>query len=410
MLVSAYACEPDKGSEPEVGWQWVQQLARFNQVWVVTRKNNEKLIVNSKIVETHPNLHFEYCDLPKWISWWKKGQRGVHLYYFLWQIYATVKGYRLHKQEKFDFCHHLTFSPFYQPPILSLLPIPFIWGPLGGGEKLPAKFLPLFRKKHAFREFVRVLIRRSALFNPFIWYAMSKAKLLIASTRETYNTIPRIFRSKTVIEMQIGMHPLDICGRAVSDSCQFEIITAGRQTYWKGQVLLVKAFARFLQKGTYDAKLTILGKGEESENIKNEIQKHEIEDNVRLVSFLPEREDVLAAFSKADVFIYASLLECAGYVVLEALSQGTPVICLDLPGPGEIVDDSCGIKVSCEDPTNAVENLSNALQKLYINRPLLNEMSLGAIEKVKREHSWTIKGEKLQRHLSDTFSKKTLSS
>lgn len=403
ILVSAYACEPDRGSEPEVGWQWVQQLARFNNVWVVTRANNKELIKMSKIEETYPNLHFVYCDLPKYLSWWKKGSRGVHLYYFLWQIYAAIKGCKLHKRNKFDLCHHLTFSPFYNPPIFSLLPIPFVWGPLGGGEKIPVKFLPLFRGKGVTRELVRIGIRCSAILNPFVLFAMFKAKLLIASTHETYSAIPKIFRKKTVIEMQIGMHPLNDLSCAASDTGQFKLITAGRQTYWKGHILVVKAFARFLQKNRCDAELTILGKGEESENIKNEVQKHKISENVRFVSFLPEREDVLAAFSMADVFVYASLLECAGYVVLEALSQGTPVICLNLPGPGEIVDDSCGIKVPCEDPEKAIENLSEAIEKLYFNRELLNEMSLGAIEKVKEEYSWGVKGVRLQDYLSKFF-------
>jgi len=47
VLVSAYACEPGKGSEPEVGWQWVHQIARFHEVWVITRANNRLQIEES---------------------------------------------------------------------------------------------------------------------------------------------------------------------------------------------------------------------------------------------------------------------------------------------------------------------------------------------------------------------------
>ena len=36
VLISAYACEPDKGSEPEVGWKWALHLARFHDVCVLT--------------------------------------------------------------------------------------------------------------------------------------------------------------------------------------------------------------------------------------------------------------------------------------------------------------------------------------------------------------------------------------
>ena len=44
VLVSAYACEPGRGSEPGVGWHWVREIARFNEVWVITRMNNRKAI------------------------------------------------------------------------------------------------------------------------------------------------------------------------------------------------------------------------------------------------------------------------------------------------------------------------------------------------------------------------------
>ena len=45
ILVSAYSCEPNKGSESEVGWRWSLKLAeKGHKVFVVTRKNNKKNI------------------------------------------------------------------------------------------------------------------------------------------------------------------------------------------------------------------------------------------------------------------------------------------------------------------------------------------------------------------------------
>lgn len=34
ILLSAYACEPNKGSEPGVGWSWATEYAKQHQVWV----------------------------------------------------------------------------------------------------------------------------------------------------------------------------------------------------------------------------------------------------------------------------------------------------------------------------------------------------------------------------------------
>ena len=44
ILISAYACEPNKGSEPEVGWQWIYQLSNYYEIWVLTKGNNKDTI------------------------------------------------------------------------------------------------------------------------------------------------------------------------------------------------------------------------------------------------------------------------------------------------------------------------------------------------------------------------------
>ena len=45
ILLSAYACEPNKGSEPEVGWKWATTLCRLgHEVHVVTKSNNKQNI------------------------------------------------------------------------------------------------------------------------------------------------------------------------------------------------------------------------------------------------------------------------------------------------------------------------------------------------------------------------------
>ena len=49
ILLSAYACEPNKGSEPEVGWQWALNLSEEgHDVYVITRTNNRRNIDSYK--------------------------------------------------------------------------------------------------------------------------------------------------------------------------------------------------------------------------------------------------------------------------------------------------------------------------------------------------------------------------
>ena len=41
IFISAYACEPEKGSEPGIGWNVVNELAKYHEVHVLTRANNQ---------------------------------------------------------------------------------------------------------------------------------------------------------------------------------------------------------------------------------------------------------------------------------------------------------------------------------------------------------------------------------
>ena len=68
VLLSAYACEPGKGSEPGVGWTWVCGLAGQVQLTVLTRSNNRDPIEAeiASLPHDHPlhGVRFLYHDLP----------------------------------------------------------------------------------------------------------------------------------------------------------------------------------------------------------------------------------------------------------------------------------------------------------------------------------------------------------
>ena len=81
ILLSAYACEPRKGSEPGVGWSAALLLSDEHDVWVLTRANNRAAIERELGRCPLPRLHFVYYDLPSWARWWKRRRRGLQLYY-----------------------------------------------------------------------------------------------------------------------------------------------------------------------------------------------------------------------------------------------------------------------------------------------------------------------------------------
>ena len=91
VLLSAYACEPNKGSEPGIGWNWAIEIKKLGyEVLIITRKNNKKVIEKELLKNNILNKkNFYYFDLPKIFRVLKKIiPGGVYFYYYLWQVYT----------------------------------------------------------------------------------------------------------------------------------------------------------------------------------------------------------------------------------------------------------------------------------------------------------------------------------
>src|SRR5439155_22849646 len=84
VLISAYACEPGKGSEPGAGWNLALAAARSHDVWVRTRRNNRQ-VIEAALSGGPGEPRFVYLDLPVLRRRWV----GTHLYYAIWQLLAA---------------------------------------------------------------------------------------------------------------------------------------------------------------------------------------------------------------------------------------------------------------------------------------------------------------------------------
>ena len=95
VLMSAYCCEPNLGSEEGVGWNTVCQVARRHQVWVLIGTDEREAVEHYLEHNPMPNVHWVFVDVPKWLTRpWKKGERGRRFHYMLWQYWAYLEGKR----------------------------------------------------------------------------------------------------------------------------------------------------------------------------------------------------------------------------------------------------------------------------------------------------------------------------
>jgi glycosyltransferase involved in cell wall biosynthesis len=88
--------------------------------------------------------------------------------------------------------------------------------------------------------------------------------------------------------------------------------------------------------------------------------------------------------SECDVFVFPSLQEGSPGVVSEALSLGLPVVCLNLHGQADMVDESCGFKIRAGNPRQATRDLCEKLSLLCSNPEMVTKLSKGALVRAKK--------------------------
>ncbi len=158
VLMSAFACEPRKGSEPAVGWNWMRQMARHHDLWVITWSDYRAAIESDPFVRDHPNVRWIYYELPPSVPFWQRSRRDSQYYYLCWQAGIGLLARRLQREVRFDLMHHVTWVRYWTPSFLALLVPPLIFGPVGGGETAPRPFYSTFGRRGSFFERVRDLV------------------------------------------------------------------------------------------------------------------------------------------------------------------------------------------------------------------------------------------------------------
>jgi len=394
VLMSAYACEPGKGSEPGVGWNIAVHMARFHDVWVLTRANNRHSI--EAALERNPveNLRFCYHDLPPWARFWKRGPRGVQPYYYLWQLTAYRVVRLLHQQVNFDLAHHVTFVKYWAPASVGFLDVPFVWGPVGGGVSAPMPFWRGLGPGGILYEALRTAGRWFGECDPLVRLTARRAAVALATTRETAARITRLGAKKVelMLEVALSQDELERLGSVnVPPTRPFRFVYIGRLLPLKGQHLALQAFAR---AGLADAQYWVIGGGPARKRLEQLAATLGIQPNVRFFGQM-QRASALERLAECHVLVHPSLHESGGWACPEAMAAGKPVICLDIGGPAVQVTDECGFKIPAVSPQQTVQLLSDAMRRLYADHVLYATMSNAARKRAKTHFNWITKAARL---------------
>lgn len=369
VLLSAYACEPGKGSEPGVGWNVARELSSRVALSVITRANNRPVIEASSEGWCH-DVHWVYWDPPRWMTFWKKGGRGVQLFYALWQHGVKRVAERELASRDFDIIHHLTFGKYWIPSRLASLPRPFVFGPVGGGEYTPEGFTSSVGIRGRMSELAKRLAILAVCKLPGSRRLYRSAAWTFAATHQTEEALKALGVTQISVLPQSGIRPEDLPeispDKEPVGSSPLTLVTAARLIHWKAVDLAIEAVARASK--SVDVQLVVLQDGPELKNLRQLAQDLGLSDRVKFRGRLKRLDDVYEEISRADALIHPALHEAFGQACLEALGLGVPVICLNWGGPGFIVDSATGIAVEPGDRATTIERLAGAISRLAAER------------------------------------------
>ena len=397
VLISAYSCEPNKGSEPGVGWNTVHQAAQNHEVWVITRANNREPIEKALAQTPLPNLHVNYFDLPPWARFWKKGPRGVHLYYYLWQLAARSVAREIARKVRFDVAHHITFVTYSYPSLLASLAVPFVWGSVGGGESAPFRFWKSLGWRGFLFEMVRSIARKRGEWDPLVRTTAQKAAVTVATTAETAERLRSLGVRQIVTQSVAALNEADLqklLAIPTRTSTPFRVFSMGRLLPWKGLHLAMEAFARLLARCP-ESEYWLIGDGPERQRLEKLAERLGILERVTFFGNL-SRLETFQKISGCDVMLFPSLHDSGGWASVEAMAAGRPVVCLDLGGPALQVSVATGYRVPAIEPGQATREITEALVCLATDVSLRARMSDAGRLRVQEELTWSRVGKKFE--------------
>jgi glycosyltransferase involved in cell wall biosynthesis len=383
VLISSFACGPNWGSEVGMGWNWVINLSNYCQLHVLTEKGFQKDIEKeiTKLNVKYTPI-FYYIDIgPKGRNlFWKQGSPLFYFYYRKWQENAYKLSKIIIQNQKIHLIHQLNLIGFREPGYLwkHNKILPFIWGPIGGINQIPFNYILHFRLKNLLFYSIKNVINYFQLFfSKKVYKALSAAKVVISESSNTQKVLDKHFNIKTILIHETGCFINSLIDKE-KDNDILKIIWIGKIQGTKALPIALKTISNINK--TVNCQLTIIGDGPDEKECKMLAKKLGIYNtSCNFVGKIPPNE-ALRYLRNSDLLFFTSLKEGTSSVVLEALSMGIPVLCHDICGFGDIINENCGIKIPMISYKQSIIDFSEALIKISKDESLLLSLSEGALQ------------------------------
>jgi glycosyltransferase involved in cell wall biosynthesis len=392
VLVSAYACHPEQGSEPGVGWNWVREIARYHDVWLLTEAERFAPVTESAI-RTDQDLRnaVKVVGIPRE----RRAERWLKslAYYYTyekWQRAALAQARQLHRQVRFDVVHQLNMIGYREPGFLWSLDVPFVWGPIGGFAQMPWSYLRAMGTSGALTLGLRNLANETQMrLSHRVRTAMHASDVLIAATSVDSAAIAKFYGRHAAVVHETGTAPeSEPAVRTIKSGEPLQVLWCGLMVPRKAVGVALRAVARAAQE--IPLEFHLYGTGPQQPFARGLSQQLGIHGHCHFHGQRP-RAEVVDRMRSSHVLLFPSLQEATSATVPEALATGLPVLCHKTCGQGDIVTAEVGIGVPVTDPPRSVEAFAKALVSLWREPDRLRAYSIAAAQGAPRL-AWSAKG------------------
>lgn len=398
VLINAYACNPKWGSEPGMGWNWVVNIAKFCEVFVITegewKDNIEEAI---ELLPQKANIHFFYLPVSDNVRkmCWNQGDWRFYYYYRKWQKRAYKKALQIISDHKIDIVHQLNMVGFREPGFLyKINNIPFVWGPIGGMNNFPIEYLNGAKLK--FKLFARLknfINNYQIRKHRRVRLAVERADCLISAVPATYYNLLKYYGKKSILIGETGCYPVlrdkDNVDIRFSKSEYLNIIWVGQVYFRKQLSLALRTLSMLKNKNKVKLHIVTPSSLKELQVFKDEAEKLNVEQYCVWHGKL-EHDKVIELMSKSQLFFFTSVVDETSTVILEAIECGLPILCFDTCGFGPIVDETIGYKIELTNPNQSVVEFASIIDEINSDREDLINKSLNTSMKL-TSLSWEYK-------------------
>ena len=402
IFISAYACEPEKGSEPGIGWNVVNELAKYHEVHVLTRANNQDVIEEFyRKNPEKPQPVFHYYDVPKYLSFWKKKRRGYHLYYYLWQYGAYFKYRNFVNNSGFDIVQHLTFANFAMPSLFMLCKPVTVWGPIGSIPIPQAVFKALpfkIRLKETLRKYFMSFLCR---FEIMRFLTPRKADFIMESgVAPGESVFPAAWQKKIIRHPQTGINTSEpeygVTRQRVPDG-KVRLLICSEFLHWKGVRFSAELFAKIARRCP-ETELYIYGSGPEKQQMEKIFLKNGVQERVVWKGFVAKRDMIQALFD-ADILLYPSYHHGLATVILQAMYAKLPIVTIAGDPVAQVVAEGAGIVADGKTMPDILADLENKTLELVQSAELRRQYGENGRRLIAERYEWQVLVHQLSEHL-----------